>query len=72
MSKDELGIVIPKGIAVSVKTDKDFSMLVISKDKAFEEWITDCRMTTDNKTVGETNRDWLHKKLDSFINGVED
>ena len=54
---------------VIVRNDKyDFSVTV--NDLAHTLFLDDRVTLPDHKTVGELNREYLHKKLDEFINGV--
>lgn len=34
------------------------------------DWITDPRLTEDNKTIGQMNREFLHKRLDDFLDRI--
>jgi hypothetical protein len=44
--------------------------LKITVGEAFEAWITDNELTIIGRTVGQLNREYLHEKLEQFINSA--
>ena len=62
--EEEVGITIG-GVAVTVSTSG--TAFRVEHHKIFKEWINNPLLTDNGQTVGQRNREWLHKKLDSFI-----
>lgn len=58
MSANGLAVVVKK-----VGREVTFTFL-----EPAEEWLNNPQKTKKRKTLGELNREWLHEKLDEFIN----
>ena len=56
------------GVTCTVSTSP--TELKITVGEAFEEWITNKELTIEGLTVGQLNREYLHKKLEQFINSA--
>lgn len=54
-----------------VRTYKDGSRFEIVAEKHMREWLTNATLAVVDKgtmTIGDINKEYLHKKLDEFIN----
>lgn len=56
------------GAALHITADLDGNSITFERDKTAKEWLTDHRKTADGRTVGQMNRDFLHRRLDEWIN----
>jgi len=54
-------------IGASVSTAKDFSYVKFEIGDAFYDSMTDGREIEDGRTIGQANQDWLHDKLNTWI-----
>lgn len=54
-------------IAMSASTAKDFTYVRFDIGNGFKDEITKDLKLADGRTVGQANRDWLHEKLDLWI-----
>ena len=57
-----------KGVGLSVNTIHDGTTITFTSGGVIKDILTDPRITDNGKTVGERNIEWLHEKLDDWIN----
>jgi hypothetical protein len=55
-----------KGVTCEVKTSETEFTVTITEH--FADWLTKKELTMGWISVGQKNREWLHEKLDEFIN----
>ena len=58
------------GVTCHIKKSETEFVLTITEH--FAHWITKKELTTEWISVGQHNREWLHLKLDEFINETLD
>jgi len=56
----------PIGYGVSV--DYEDRVITFTAGSSIKQVLTDPLMTENNKSIGQRNIDWLHEKLDEWIN----
>jgi len=56
------------GVCCHIKTNETEFTVTITEN--FTNWVTKKELTTEWKSVGQHNREWIHSKLDEFINEV--
>ena len=54
-------------VGASVSTAKDFSYIRFESGEGFKHSMTHELKIKGGKTIGQANRDWLHSKLDEWI-----
>ena len=54
-------------VTASVSTAKDFNFVKFEAGEGFKTSLTKEIKVEGGKTLGETHRDWLHAKLDQWI-----
>ena len=57
-----------KGVGLNVNTRCDGSTITFTSGDIIKDILTDSRITDNGKSVGERNIEWLHEKLDEWIN----
>ena len=57
-----------KGFGLSVNTMHDGTTITFTSGDVIKYILTDPRITDNGKSVGQRNIDWLHEKLDEWIN----
>ena len=62
------GISDIKGDVIGVAIDQEDKFIKFSAGGAIKQTLTDPLMTENNKSIGQRNIDWLHEKLDEWIN----
>lgn len=68
--EEEYGIHNATSASVCVRTQKDGSKFEVMPSRSFNDWLNDNRLANDNGrtiTIGELNKEYLHRKLDEFI-----
>ena len=53
---------------IGVAIDQEDKIIKFSAGGAIKQTLTDPLMTENNKSIGQRNIDWLHEKLDEWIN----
>ena len=62
------GISDIKGDVIGVAIDQEDKFIKFSAGGAIKQTLIDPLMTENNKSIGQRNIDWLHEKLDEWIN----
>jgi hypothetical protein len=65
--KEEIVGITYEGTAVCFTRTKDNLRFTVEKDKCFDNWLADPRMTAQGKPIGVLNRQMLHERLDQFL-----
>jgi hypothetical protein len=58
-------------LRTGLHTSGDEAELILKKDAGFYEWINDEMSLADGRTVGQANRETMHRLLDAWLDGVE-
>jgi len=53
---------------IGVSVDQEDKFIKFSAGGAIKQTLTDPLMTDNNKSIGQRNIEWLHEKLDEWIN----
>ena len=53
---------------IGVSVDQEDKFIKFSAGGAIKQTLTDPLMTDNNKSIGQRNIEWLHQKLDEWIN----
>jgi len=53
---------------IGVSVDYEDKFIKFSAGGAIKQTLTDPLMTDNNKSIGQRNIEWLHEKLDEWIN----
>jgi len=53
---------------IGVSVDQEDKFIKFSAGGAVKQTLTDPLMTDNNKSIGQRNIEWLHEKLDEWIN----
>jgi len=62
------GIAEVQNDVIGVSVDQEDKFIKFSAGGAIKQTLTDPLMTDNNKSIGQRNIEWLHQKLDEWIN----
>jgi hypothetical protein len=56
---------------IGLRSDGDDVALTLTKGDVFRRWLTDGALLRGGETVGQKNRESLHRLIDAWLDGVE-
>jgi len=71
ITKDSIAGMYKGEVGITVSAPKEADCLFIKKKEVFNDWLNGQLKTVNGKTTGEMNREWLHTKLDEFLDNGE-